>query len=214
MFMMRTACLTGTSESDLLARTLVARLVAGDEAAWDEFVTRYRRLIFSAIHRVNERYGAGWDEIQAEELFSDALYKLLRHDARALASWEGRCRLETWIYRIVRNVCIDRLRQVTRRGEVHDVDEERPDPRRQESGTRGREELMDLRLTLEQAIDEVLDPREALAVRLIYFEGHTYRDVASAVGMTVGAVSGMVYRSLAKLRGVGGIADELEEGKS
>ncbi len=184
--MTRMACLSGTSERDALARKLVDRLVDGDEAAWEEFVTRYRRLIFSAIHRVNERYGVGWDEVQMEELFSDALFKLLRHDARSLARWEGRCRLETWIYRIVRNVCIDRLRRITRRREVHDVDEERPDPARQENGAKGRDEIIDLRLTLEQAIEEVLDPREALAVRLIYFEGHTYRDVGDAIGMSVG----------------------------
>ncbi len=211
-FMTRMACLTGTNERDQLARELVGRLVRGDETAWESFVTQYRRLIFSAIHRVNERYGAGWDEIQMEELFSDALYKLLRHDARSLTAWEGRCRLETWIYRIVRNVCIDRLRRVTRRGEVHEVDEERPDPARQESGEKGRDEVIDLRLTLEQAIDEVLDPREALAVRLIYFEGHTYRDVAEAIDMSVGAVSGMVYRALSKIRAVDGIAREMEGG--
>ena len=210
--MTRMACLSGTSERDALARKLVDRLVDGDEAAWEEFVTRYRRLIFSAIHRVNERYGVGWDEVQMEELFSDALFKLLRHDARSLARWEGRCRLETWIYRIVRNVCIDRLRRITRRREVHDVDEERPDPARQENGAKGRDEIIDLRLTLEQAIEEVLDPREALAVRLIYFEGHTYRDVGDAIGMSVGAVSGMVYRALSKLREVGGIARETQEG--
>ncbi len=204
--------MTGTNERDQLARQLVGRLVSGEETAWEEFIARYRRLIFSAVHRINERYGAGWDEIQMEELFSDALYKLLRHNARSIASWEGRCRLETWIYRIVRNVCIDRLRRVTRRGEVHEVDEDRRDPARQETGAKGGTEVMDLRLTLEQAIDATLEPREAMAVRLIYFEGHTYRDVAEAVDMSVGAVSGMVYRALAKLRGVDGIAREIEEG--
>lgn len=201
-----------TDERDGQTRELVTRLVNGDEAAWEEFIARYRRLIFSAIHSVNERYGAGWDEIQMEELFSDALYKLLRRRARALAGWEGRCRLETWIYRIVRNVCIDRLRRVTRRGEVHEVDEERPDPARQETGRTDDGEVVDLRLTLEQAIDRTLEPREAMAVRLIYFEGHTYREVAEAVDMTVGAVSGMVYRALAKLREVGGIARDMQEG--
>jgi RNA polymerase sigma-70 factor (ECF subfamily) len=206
MFMMRTTLLTRADEHDPVTRQLVNRLVSGEEAAWDEFVVRYRRLIFSAIHRVNARYGAGWEDVEMEELFSDSLYKLLRHNARAIAAWEGRCRLETWIYRIVRNVCIDRLRRASRRAEVHEVDEERPDHERQENGASEQSERVDLRLTLEQAIDRSLDPREAMAVRLIYFEGHTYREVADAVDMTVGAVSGLVYRALAKLRGVGGIA--------
>jgi len=209
--MMRTTVVTQENERDRLARELVDRLVSGDDAAWEEFIARYRRLVFSAIHRVNERYAAGWDESQMEELFSDALYKLLRQGAKALAAWEGRCRLETWIYRIVRNVCIDRLRRTTRRGEIHEVDEEHPDPGRQMTGEKDQAELVDLRLTLEQAIDNALDSREAEAVRLIYFEGHTYRDVAASLDMSVGAVSGMVYRALAKLRDVGGIAREVRE---
>ena len=110
------------------------------------------------------------------------------------------------------NTLTQRFDEKARRREVHDVDEERPDPARQENGAKGRDEIIDLRLTLEQAIEEVLDPREALAVRLIYFEGHTYRDVGDAIGMSVGAVSGMVYRALSKLREVGGIARETQEG--
>ncbi|MCD4689970.1 RNA polymerase sigma factor [bacterium] len=199
---------------DLKAHELVARLVAGDERAWEEFMERYRRLIFGAIHRVNGRYGAGWDGIEMEELFSDAIFKLLRQNARALAAWEERCKFETWIYRIVRNVCIDRLRRATRRGEIREVDEERPDPARQERVGADQRAVADLRLTLDQAIDEVLEPREALAVRLIYFEGHTYRDVAAGLGMSVGAVSGMVYRALAKLRQVEGIGRGAMEDRS
>ncbi len=201
-----TDCVERPVARDEAARELIQRLRAGDEDAWRDFIARYRRLVFGAIHQVNHRYDAGWGEMEMEELFSDALYRLLRDRGRALATWRGRCRLETWIYRIVRNICIDRLRKATRRGESQEIDEERPSRERQSTGAKDPVELSDLRMTLEQAIDAVLEDREALAVRLIYFEGNTYRDVAAALDMTVGAVSGMVYRALAKLRTVDGIA--------
>jgi len=183
------------------AAALVSRLTAGDPEAWETFVARYRRLVYSAIHRVNGRYTAGWDEGDMEELFEEAIYKLLRRDGRALRSWRGQCKLETWIYRIVRNVCIDALRKRSRRpdGEELDAEPDRPVPAPDQS------ERTDLRMSLEQAIDRVLSAREALAVRLIYFEGFTYREVADRLDTSVGAMSGLVYRALAKLKDEGGI---------
>ncbi|MBD3367429.1 MAG: sigma-70 family RNA polymerase sigma factor [Candidatus Eisenbacteria bacterium] len=191
------------SAHDVDTRALVKRLARGEREAWESFIARYRRLIFSAIHRVNERYGAAWDEADMEELFEEAVFKLLRRDGRALRSWRGQCKLETWIYRIVRNVCVDALRRRSRRPDGEELDAE---PGRSVAAP-DRTERADLRMSLEQAIERSLSPREALAVRLIYFEGFTYREVAERLDTTVGAMSGLVYRALAKLKDAGGIAE-------
>jgi RNA polymerase sigma-70 factor (ECF subfamily) len=179
---------------------MIERLARADGAAWSEFIARYRRLIYGAIHRANERFGAGWDETAMEEVFEEVLWKLLRRRGRALASWKGDCKFETWIYRIVRNACIDRLRATGRRGESTEV---RDGPA--ETGAPSGAAAVDLRISLEQAIDRALSPREAIAVRLIYFEGLTYREVAERFGMSVGAMSGFVFRALGKLRRNGGL---------
>jgi RNA polymerase sigma-70 factor (ECF subfamily) len=178
---------------------MIDELRTGDSEAWAEFIRRYRTLIYAAIHRTNARFAAGWDETVLEEMFEEALFKLLRDRAKALASWKGRCKLETWIYRIVRNVCIDYLRRESRRSGNSDLVEESVD------SAAGDRSSADLRLSLEQAMDSVLTPRESIAVRLIYFEGFTYREVGERLGMTVGAVSGLVYRALARLRRDGGL---------
>jgi RNA polymerase sigma-70 factor (ECF subfamily) len=135
-----------------------------------------------------------------EEVFEEVLWKLLRRRGRALASWKGDCKLETWIYRIVRNVCIDRLRSAGRRGEAPEL----PEGRGEAAAPSGAASA-DLRISLEQAIERALSPREAVAVRLIYFEGLTYREVAQRFGMSVGAMSGFVFRALGKLRRDGGL---------
>ena len=179
---------------------MVERLARGDSAAWAEFIERYRRLIYGAIHRANERFGAGWDETALEEIFEEALWKLLRRRAKALASWKGDCKLETWIYRIVRNVCIDRLRAAGRRGRATEFEDNRPDPESPSLAASA-----DLRISLEQAIERALSPKEAIAVRLIYLEGLTYREVADRFGMSVGAMSGFVFRALGKLKQDGGL---------
>jgi RNA polymerase sigma-70 factor (ECF subfamily) len=201
---------TARDSGDALINAMIDRLCAGDPAAWQEFIERYRRLIYSAIHRANARFGADWDETVMDELFEDAVYKLLRSNGRALRSWKGDCRLETWIYRIVRNVCIDRLRKEGRRREVAEPDGGMGELRG--VAERSARPDSDLRISLEQAIDRALSDREATAVKLIYFEGFTYREVADHMGLSVGAMSGLVYRALAKLRSDGGVARHWEEG--
>jgi RNA polymerase sigma-70 factor (ECF subfamily) len=190
---------------------MIERLCSGDSDAWAEFIDRYRRLIYSAIHRANGRFGADWDETSLDELFEEALYKLLRQNGRALRSWKGECKLETWIYRIVRNVCIDRMRKEGRRGEVAELEDGSDGSARTGDRSGARAGNRDLRISLEQAIDRALTDREALAVKLIYFEGFTYREVADRLGLTVGAISGLVYRALAKLRSDGGVTRKWEE---
>ncbi len=182
---------------------MIERLRAGEPEAWSDFIARYRRLMWSAIHRSNVRYSAGWDESAMEDLYEESLYKLLRRDGKALASWQGRCSLETWIYRIVRNVCIDHLRRESRRPTAAEFEEERAAVPADGGPTSREDSDGDLRLSLEQAMSSALDARETLAVKLIYFEGFTYREVAERFDMSVGAISGYVYRALAKLRDSG-----------
>ncbi len=189
---------------------VIERLCSGDSEAWSQFIERYRRLIYSAIHRANGRFGAGWDETAMEEVFEEALFKLLRCNAKALAAWKGRCKLETWIYRIVRNVCVDYMRKSARRGECEEAEEDRFQRRRQPPGISDGARV-DLRISLEQAIERVLSPREAIAIRLIYFEGFTYGEIAERLDMTLGAMSGFVYRALGKLRDEGDLGRSLGE---
>lgn len=178
--------------------SMIDELKTGNSDAWAEFVGRYRKLIYGAIHKANARYGAGWDEPELEEVFEEALFKLLRDGAKALTSWKGHCKLETWIYRVVRNVCVDCMRREARQRGVGELTEEAIPGDAQARSP-------DLRLSLEQAMERALTPREIMAVRLIYFEGFTYREVGDRLNMTVGAVSGFVYRALAKLRESGGL---------
>lgn len=194
------------NRNDSSVQQMIELLRSGDSDVWEVFIERYRRLIYSAIHRANARFGAEWDEQTMEEIFEEVLFRLLRRGGQALASWRGRCRLETWIYRIARNICIDRLRKDGRRAAHEEALP--PTGARSEDGAARR----DLRISLEQAIAHALVSQEAIAVRLIYFEGYTYREAAERLGMTTGAMSGLVYRALRKLRdevGVG-VAGESE----
>jgi RNA polymerase sigma factor (sigma-70 family) len=103
------------------------------------------------------------------------------------------------------------MRKDGRRGEVAELEEESRGVTGPGHGDVSGATNRDLRISLEQAIDRSLTDREALAVKLIYFEGFTYREVAERLETTVGAMSGLVFRALAKLRSDGGVTRHWEE---
>ena len=82
------------------------QLLRGEtERAWDLFVDRYRRLIFSAIRR----YASGHDEIM--DVFAHVCAALREQDLARLRGFivtpSPRAQFSTWLVAVVRNQTID-----------------------------------------------------------------------------------------------------------
>jgi len=86
-------------------RELAARILAGSEPDWHEFVDRYSALILSVLRRYVH------DDEQVKNLWADVLERLYRGQLR---SYEGRSLLSTWLVFVARSAAIDDLRH--RRG--------------------------------------------------------------------------------------------------
>jgi RNA polymerase sigma factor (sigma-70 family) len=87
----------------------IARLAAGEvQAAWDEFIERYRRLIFASIRH----YSSDHDDVMdifasvCEALREDDLARLRAYGSRT----EHRARFSTWLVTVVRHLAIDWFR--------------------------------------------------------------------------------------------------------
>jgi RNA polymerase sigma factor (sigma-70 family) len=82
-------------------------LAAGNtEAAWSEFIERYRRLIFAVIRRSTASQDDA-DEVFADicgQLSSDNMSRIARHDDKGPASFS------TWLATVVQHLAIDWLR--------------------------------------------------------------------------------------------------------
>jgi RNA polymerase sigma-70 factor (ECF subfamily) len=118
--------------------------------------------------------------------------------ARALAaadSWQPGTRLDAWLFRILRNLWIDRLRRSRVEGAQVDVDD-----RRDLVGDRG-EPAMHARLTLDRVRKAIAalpdDQREVLV--LVCVEEKSYIETADILGIPMGTVMSRLARARKRL---------------
>ncbi|MGI8864521.1 MAG: RNA polymerase sigma factor [Solirubrobacteraceae bacterium] len=156
---------------------------AGHERAFEALVQRYRRPLLSYCRRLSG------SEASAE----DALQQSLLQAWIALSSGESEIRNpRAWLYRIVHNVAISNLRHP-----LHD--QVREDRARDGDGA---DQEVERRLALRDALAGLaslpeLQRRVMLSTAL---EGQSHEEVAAALGLTHGAVRGLIYRARATLR--------------
>lgn len=79
------------------------------DAAWDRFIGRYRRLVFSAIRH----YARDYDDVM--DVFARVCEALREDELRRLRAWieqpTHRARFSTWLVTVVRNLTIDWFRE-------------------------------------------------------------------------------------------------------
>jgi len=85
--------------------TLLAAAQAGDEAAFSQLIEPHRGVIHALCYRM---LGSTHDA-------DDAAQEVWVRAWRALAGFDGRSRLRTWLHRIATNVCLDALANRKRR---------------------------------------------------------------------------------------------------
>lgn len=110
--------MTPTPREFAADRDLVARILAGSETDWHEFIDRYSGLVYSVLRR----YLFHEEEIQ--DVWVKVMDRLLKG---ALRGYEGRSKLSTWLVFVARSTVFDHLRSVRGRREepagVEDLDE-------------------------------------------------------------------------------------------
>src|SRR5438094_1454569 len=102
------------AQADVSELDLVRRCQAGDTEAFDELVARYRTRVFSMIYNMVHSEQDAWD------LAQDSFVKAWK----SIKRFRGRSSFYTWIYRIVMNVTIDRLRKKRVKGGGDEFDDE------------------------------------------------------------------------------------------
>jgi RNA polymerase sigma-70 factor, ECF subfamily len=168
-------------------RLLLAAAGAGDEHAFRRLVEPYRRALEVHCYRM---LGSAHD---TEDLVQETLLRAWR----ALERFQPRAQLQTWLYRIATNACLDELERRPRRPEPIDPFPDRPldesaaptyDPAARYAIREGME------LALLRAIQELPGRQRAV---LIFRDvlGWTAPEVADVLESTVASVNSALQRA-------------------
>ena len=114
--------------------------------------------------------------------------------ARALARQEHYrpgTRLDSWMYKIIRNIWLDQQRASKVRGVIVNL-EAAPDP----TGEDGRD-IAESRLTLKQVLKAMgkLPQEQRVLIALICFEGVSYQEAAKILEIPIGTVTSRLVRA-------------------
>ncbi|HYA15869.1 MAG TPA: sigma-70 family RNA polymerase sigma factor [Bryobacteraceae bacterium] len=177
---------------------LIRAAQRGDEDAFERLVRSYDQ----SVLRIASNLLRSPDE--ARDVYQEAFLKVYRN----LHQFRFDCSFHTWLYRIVTNICLDRLRRRRVRREesalVETADgvvdravqavEKAPasDPERQmlnrELGSR-----------IAAALNE-LTPRERTVFELRHYEGLRLRAIGEVIGTTEEAAKNCLFRATQKMR--------------
>lgn len=159
---------------------LLARYAGGDEAAARLLTVQLSPRVFGHAFRVLG------DGAEAEDVTQDALMRLWK----IAPQWRtGEAKVSTWLYRVVANLCTDRLRK--RRGGVPLEDIAEPaDPAESAEAKLQRGARED---ALQTALD-ALPERQRQAVVLRHIEGLANPEIAEILDIGVEAVESLTAR--------------------
>ena len=166
----------------------IQRIIAGDVSPFAWFVDTYKDMAFSIACRILG------NEQDAEEVVQDAFLQAYR----GLGGFKGKSRFSTWLYRIVANGSLNRLRQKRRVYEdIELLDEQLPaiESGFQRLDDRDRTKLINLAM-------EKLRPEDRLILTLYYLEEQTLAEVADITGDPKDNVKMRLHRARNRMYGV------------
>ena len=172
---------------------LLNRFAAGERAALDELFRRYRLPAYRVAFRLLGNEADALDAVQ------EGFIKALTH----LQGFEGRSSFKTWLLRVVSNASLDLGRQRGRR-ETLSLDANRlreaddANLLTHDAAAIGLERA-DLRVLLDDAIATLSEAQRQTFVLHVDAE-LSYREVADALGISIGTVMSRLFYARQKLR--------------
>jgi RNA polymerase sigma factor (sigma-70 family) len=164
-------------------RRLLELVAAGHERAFEVLVKRYRRQLMRYCRRM------GFTDSGAEDIIQHAFLRAWLALERGV---EVRAP-KPWLYRIVHNSAVNVIR--SSREEHVQLVEDTPRPDSYESP-------LERRLLVRETLSDLaeLPPMQREAILMSAVDGRSHEEVAHALGITNGAVRGLLYRARSTLR--------------
>jgi len=168
--------------SDVSDEALLVLYANGDPAAARTLTLRLTPRVLGYAARILG------DRAEAEDMAQEAMLRLWR----IAPEWrQGEAKVTTWLYRIVTNLCTDRLRARKRRSATPLDDA--PEVADDSAGVEASLIAADRMTALENALAQLPD-RQRQAVVLRHIEGLTNPDIAAVMDIGIEAVESLTAR--------------------
>jgi RNA polymerase sigma-70 factor (ECF subfamily) len=158
----------------------------GDRRAAEALVRSVSPKIFALAYRMFK------NQADAEEVVQEALLKLWK----VIPEWEfGKAKVETWLYRITYNLCIDKLR-ASKKYIAEEIDDTHA------ADNISAEKTMIISQSVSQlgASIENLPSRQKSAIVLTYYEGLSAKEASAIMDTSVEAIESLLARAKRKLK--------------
>ena len=179
----------------LTDHSLVERCRGNDDAAFSEVVTRYKTKIYNYLYRMT---GSAED---AEDLTQEVFVRMYT----SIDSFRGQSSLNTWLFRIAGNLCIDRFRRTKNRPAAYSLDApvgsaeiapEVPDTTYEPHRLLENVEMAE---QIQAALSKLPDKLRATLL-LHDIEGLPYEEIAQIAGCPLGTVKSRLFNARMQLR--------------
>ena len=174
------------------APDIFQRIRAGDMAAFEELVRQYQPYAYSLAVRLL------CNESEAEDAVQDTFIRVWR----TIDRYDPSMQFSTWLYRIVTNLCLDKLRARHRRGWISFQEEN------------GNDQAIDIRANVD--LDELISAENLISIvrslsddlpetqRLVFvlrdLQDLSIEDVCNVTGLSEGSVKTNLHYARRKIR--------------
>ncbi len=181
-----------TSDAEIMLRAK-----AGDQAAFEYLVQKYRRPMVSFMYRMTR------NSTVAEDLAQEVFLRVYR----SRGSYEASAKFTTWLYRIATNLAVNHARDTRHERPEVQISLDEPD---EDTGTTL--EVPDRALNAEQSIVlrermlairrkvEALPEQQKLAVIMHKYQQMDYKQIAEVLKKSESATKSLLFRAYETLR--------------
>lgn len=167
---------------------IINKCLEGDDSAFEELVTRYKRLIFNTSYRMLGSYE------EAEDASQEAFIRMYR----SLKRYDPQYKFSTWAVRITTNYCLDLLRK--RKGDTVPIEEQY---NLKDEGLTPEEEYVrhEKQQMVIKAVDS-LPPKYKELIILFHNRGLSYSEIMEVTGESLTIVKNRLYRARQMLKDI------------
>ena len=176
---------------------VMLRVKAGDQAAFDFLVQKYRRPLVSFMYRMARNTAS------AEDLAQEVFLRVYR----SRQSYEATAKFTTWLYRIATNLAVNHARDTRKERPEVTLSLDEPD---EETGTTM--DVADSSMSAEEGLVrrerlaairgkvEALPERQRLAVIMHKYQQMDYKQIADVMKLSESATKSLLFRAYETLR--------------